>query len=58
MAEKTDPAAEKKTHRRALDIARRHTVANVVAEFENTVSVHFRPKWRREVERVFKTEIV
>ena len=58
VAEKTDPAAEKKSHRRALDIARRHTVANVVAEFENTVSVHFRPKWRREVERVFKTEIV
>ena len=58
VAEETDPAAEKKSRRRALDIARRHTVENVVTEFQNAVTTHFRPKWRREVERVLETEIV
>ena len=33
VAEQTDPAAQKKNQRRALDIARRHTVSNVVDEF-------------------------
>ena len=38
VAEKSDPAAEKKSQRRALDIARRHTVENVVAEFKDVVA--------------------
>ena len=58
MAEKSDPAAEKKAKRRAQDIARRHTIENVVAEFKDVVVAHYRPKWRNEVERILDREIV
>jgi integrase len=58
VAEKADPAVEKKTQRQTADLVLRNSVGTVVIEFKTGMAVNYRPTWRYEVDRILSKEIL